>query len=193
LNDPGFELVRAALAAGHSVTPLPGPCAPIAALVASGLSTDAFLYLGYLPRKKNERQQFIEKIKAMPYTLVLLETPHRLLAALADLESILGDRPIAVARELTKLHEEILRLPLKQARQHFEMNPPRGEFTLVVSGCPQMAVGTWTESDLTSAIQAALQKGEPISSLAARLAAESGWERRKIYKQAALIRSRTKS
>jgi 16S rRNA (cytidine1402-2'-O)-methyltransferase len=86
LNDPGYELVRAALAAGHQVTPVPGPSAPIAALVASGLPTDAFLYLGYLPRKQGERRHLLEAISELPYTLVFLETPHRLLSALDDLE-----------------------------------------------------------------------------------------------------------
>ncbi|MDP3185597.1 MAG: 16S rRNA (cytidine(1402)-2'-O)-methyltransferase, partial [Anaerolineales bacterium] len=107
LNDPGYELVRAALEAGHNVSPLPGASAPVAALVASGLPTDAFLYLGYLARKSSARQARLGQVRNLPYTLIFLETPHRLLAALADLEAILGDRQIAIARELTKLHEEI--------------------------------------------------------------------------------------
>src|SRR5512140_1776589 len=109
INDPGYELVRAALAAGHTVSPIPGPSAPLAALAASGLPTDAFLYLGYLPRKSAERRELLTGVAALPYTLIFLETPHRLLEALDDLLAALGDRPMAAARELTKLHEQVYR------------------------------------------------------------------------------------
>ena len=113
LNDPGYELVRAVIDAGHVVSPIPGACAPIAALVASGLPTDSFLYLGYLPRKSSERQSLLSSVCDLPYTLIFLEAPHRLLASLEDLQVILGDRKIALGRELTKLHEEIFRGSLK--------------------------------------------------------------------------------
>jgi 16S rRNA (cytidine1402-2'-O)-methyltransferase len=191
LNDPGVELIRASLAAGHAVIPLPGPCAPITALVASGLPTDTFLYLGYLPRKASERRQFIESIEHLPYTLVFLESPHRLVETLADLETVLGGRQIAVARELTKLHEEILRLPLGKARRHFDENPPRGEFTLVIEGSRPQAAETWSEPHLMSAIMAAIQKGESTAGLAARLGSESGWERREVYKLVTMIKAQT--
>lgn len=98
LNDPGFELVHSAIQNGHTISPIPGPCAPVAALVASGLPTDTFLYLGYLPRKSIERKMFLKNIIHMPYTLIALEAPHRLIRALEDLFSTLGDRQIAVAR-----------------------------------------------------------------------------------------------
>ena len=92
LNDPGYELVRAALDAGFLVSPVPGPSAPIAALVASGLPTDSFLYLGYLPRKSSARRKSLAQVKEFPYTLIFLESPNRLLGALIDLEDILGNR-----------------------------------------------------------------------------------------------------
>ena len=117
LNDPGFELVQAVLAAGHTVCPIPGPSAPVAALVASGLPTDAFLYLGYIPRKSSERIQFLNQVSSQPYTLIFLETPHRLLAALKDMQKSFGERKIAIARELTKLHEEIFRGSISEARK----------------------------------------------------------------------------
>ncbi len=107
LNDPGYELVKAALQAGYPVSPIPGPAAPVAALVSSGLPTDAFLYLGYLPRKRSDRLAALHKVADLPYTLIYLEAPHRLPEALDDMQSVLGDRQAAVARELTKLHEEI--------------------------------------------------------------------------------------
>ncbi|MBP1694620.1 MAG: hypothetical protein H6Q37_2503, partial [Chloroflexi bacterium] len=119
LNDPGLELVRAVLDSGYTVSPIPGPSAPLAALIASGLPTDAFLYLGYLPRKAGERQKLLAGIQELPFTLIFLEAPHRLLAALQDLVSVLGDRQISVARELTKLHEELYRGSISQALAHF--------------------------------------------------------------------------
>jgi 16S rRNA (cytidine1402-2'-O)-methyltransferase len=181
INDPGYELVKAALAAGHNVCPVPGPSAPVAALAASGLPTDAFLYLGYLPRKASERRELVRRIANSLYTLIFLESPHRLLDALADLESVLGDRPVAVARELTKLHEEIWRGTVSGAREHFTQNEPRGEFTLVIGGAKEIQKPKWTEDKVMIAIKFGLKLGESPSALAKRLAQESGWERKEIY------------
>ena len=180
LNDPGYELVRAVIAAGHKISPIPGACAPIAALVASGLPTDAFLYLGYLPRKTADRQRMLAEISDSPFTLIFLEAPHRLLVSLGDLLAILGDRQIAVGRELTKLHEEIFRGMLSQAVQHFTENSPRGEFTLVLSGYTLQAK-RWTEEQLDVELQACLKRGASASQAAAQLAHPSGWSRREIY------------
>jgi 16S rRNA (cytidine1402-2'-O)-methyltransferase len=182
LNDPGYELVRAVIAAGHAVSPIPGACAPIAALVASGLPTDSFLYLGYLPRKPGDRQRLLVEVSDLPYTLIFLEAPHRMLAALQDLQDKLGDRQIAVGRELTKLHEEIFRGRLSEALAYFMAHPPRGEFTLVLSGVPLQAE-RWTEEHLDSALQTYLTRGEPASQLAVQLVSPSGWSRREIYQQ----------
>ncbi len=157
INDPGYELVRAALAAGNSVSPIPGPSAPVAALAASGLPTEAFLYLGYLPRKAKERQEFIGQIGNLAYTIIFLEAPHRLLEALSDLEDCLGDRPIAIARELTKVHEEIWRGFLSQARVYFTEKEPRGEFTLIIGGHHAEAKTAWTEEKLITAIKDGLK------------------------------------
>ncbi len=180
LNDPGYELVRSVITAGHDVSPIPGACAPIAALVASGLPTDSFLYLGYLPRKAGERQRQLKQVSDLPYTLIFLEAPHRLLASLEDMQDNLGDRQMAVGRELTKLHEEIFRGSLSEATQHFTQNPPRGEFTLVLAG-NSIQAERWTEEQLNSELQAHLTGGETASQLAARLAGPSGWSRREIY------------
>jgi 16S rRNA (cytidine1402-2'-O)-methyltransferase len=180
LNDPGYELVREALLNGHQVCPIPGPSAPIAALVASGLPTDAFLFLGYLPRRASERRQLLEEVAHLPYTLVFFETPHRLLRSLEDLSAMLGDRQIAIAREMTKLHEEIFRGDIGEARQHFERQEPRGEITLVVAG-PKSTVEEWNESQVRLALQAGLLAGTPASRLAGEVAARSGWPRRELY------------
>lgn len=182
LNDPGVELVRACLAVGHSVSPIPGACAPVAALVASGLPTDSFLYLGYLPRKHAERERLLQQVANLPYTLIFLEAPHRLLGSMDHLQATLGNRQVAVARELTKLYEEIFRGSLAEARKHFTDNPPRGEFTLVLAGCPANG-GRWPAEQLDAELQARLAAGESPSRLSAGLAGPSRWSRREIYQR----------
>lgn len=180
LNDPGYELVKAALQAGHTISPIPGPSAPLAALVSSGLPTDAFLYLGYLPRRQTERRKALADITDMPYTLIFLETPHRLVSSLSDLLETLGDRPICLARELTKLHEEIWRGSLSQALAYFQNQPPRGEFTLVIGEKPT-AEKHFSDDEIRQAIIDGLRLATPPAHLAAQLAAQSGWPRRKLY------------
>jgi 16S rRNA (cytidine1402-2'-O)-methyltransferase len=132
LSDPGYELIIAAIEGGISVVPIPGASAVITALVVSGLPTDQFLYVGFLPRRKGQRQRLLSSIVDEPRTIVAFETPHRLGDALNDIEEILGDRRISVCRELTKVHEEIFRGRVSQAREHFV--EPRGEFSLVIEG-----------------------------------------------------------
>jgi 16S rRNA (cytidine1402-2'-O)-methyltransferase len=134
INDPGYELVVAAIAAGFAVSPVPGPAAPIAALVASGLPTAQWIYLGFLPHRRTERLAFLQQYAALPVTLLCFETPHRLRAALQDIQTALGERQICVARELTKLHEEFVRGSIGAAITHFEEHTPRGEFVLVIEG-----------------------------------------------------------
>jgi len=180
LNDPGYELVRAVLHAGHSVSPIPGPSAPIAALVASGLPTDTFLYLGYLPRKAVERRRLLKEISSLPYTLIFLEPPHRLVEALQDLQDVLGDRMITVARELTKLHEEIYRASIGQSLAHFSSQSPRGEITLVVAG--KTVTEKWSEGQVRSAMRQRLVSGVPPAQVAGELATGSGWPRRELYR-----------
>ena len=181
VNDPGYELVQAVLEAGHAVSPIPGPNAAIAALVASGLPADNFLYLGYLPRKSSERRRFLGEVIDLPFTLLFLETPHRLLAGLEDIKEQLGDRNLAVARELTKLHEEIFRGTISQAIEYYTNNPPKGEITLVVAGRTRTEE-TWPEERLVAAIKGGISSGTPPAELAGQLAVESGWPRREIYK-----------
>lgn len=182
INDPGYELVRAALEAGHEVHPIPGPSAPLSALAASGLPTNAFLYLGYLPRKTSDRRRMLGQVSSLPYTLIFLEAPHRLLAALADLAAVLGDRRIAIARELTKVHEEIWRGRIAGAIEHFNQNEPRGEFTLVVEGRQAVDGNCWSEEEVQAAIESGLERGESPSALAKQIAEEGGWPRRQVYK-----------
>jgi 16S rRNA (cytidine1402-2'-O)-methyltransferase len=132
LSDPGYELIVAAIERGISVVPIPGASAVITALVVSGLPTDQFFYVGFLPRRKGQRQRLLSSIVDEPRTIVAFETPHRLREALSDIEEILGNRRLSVCRELTKVHEEIFRGRVSQAREHFV--EPRGEFSLVIEG-----------------------------------------------------------
>jgi len=132
LSDPGYELIVAAIERGISVVPIPGASAVTTALVVSGLPTDQFLYLGFLPRRKGQRQRLLSSIVDEPRTIVAFETPHRLKKALSDIEEILGNRRLSVCRELTKVHEEIFRGRVSEAREHF--SEPRGEFSLVIEG-----------------------------------------------------------
>jgi len=180
INDPGFVLVQAALAADHNVIPIPGPSAPVAALSAAGLPTDNFLYLGYLPRKRKARLDLLDKVKDLPWTLVFLETPHRLLSALEDCRSNLGNRQAAVARELTKLHEEITRGTIDQVLKYYSAKEPKGEITLIIAGREKDQ--HWDQEQLQDAIQIELNKGSVSpSQLAKKLAKESGWSRKDIY------------
>jgi 16S rRNA (cytidine1402-2'-O)-methyltransferase len=181
LNDPGFELVRLAIQRGYTVTPVPGACAPIAALVISGLPTDKFLYLGYLPHKAGDRRRMLKGLAGEPYTLIFLETPHRLKAALGDLLTSLGDRQIAVARELTKLHEEVFRGEISAAQAFYAEREIMGEITLVIAGC-ETESERWDEQRLRREVTAALARGEAPSRIASRLAVSSGWPRREIYR-----------
>ena len=148
--------------------------------MASGLPTDAFLYLGYLPRKAAERRRWLEQVADLPYTLVFLEAPHRLLASLQDLRAVLGNRPAAITRELTKRFEEIQRGTLEEVLDYFDHQPPRGEFTLVIGGRPAEPED-WDESRLRQAVSQGLAASEAPAQLAARLTQLSGWPRRKIY------------
>jgi 16S rRNA (cytidine1402-2'-O)-methyltransferase len=132
LSDPGYDLIVAAIERGVSVVPIPGASAVVTALAVSGLPTDQFLYVGFFPRRKGQRQRILSSIAEERRTIVAFETPHRLSEALEDIEAILGNRRISVCRELTKVHEEIFRGRVSQAREHFI--EPRGEFTLVVEG-----------------------------------------------------------
>ena len=133
VSDPGARLVRAAADAGHAVVPLPGPSAVLAALVASGLPTERFAFLGFVPRKGAERARLLDRVAGSEETVVLFESPERLGALLADLADACGEgRRVAVARELTKLHEEVIRGTLAEAVCYYEASPPRGEVTVVV-------------------------------------------------------------
>jgi len=181
LSDPGYELIRAAIEAGVRIVPLPGASALLPALVASGLPTERFTYLGFLPRARSARRATLEQTRNLPHTLVIYEAPHRLIETLTDLLEIYGPRQVAIARELTKLFEEIWRGPLDVALEHFTQNPPRGEITLVVAGAAPQGPRLWTEEEVRAALRERLTRGESRSAAARAVAEASGWPRRRVY------------
>jgi 16S rRNA (cytidine1402-2'-O)-methyltransferase len=193
ISDPGAELVRAAIAAGYPVVPIPGPVAAIAALIASGLPTDRFTFAGFLPRKSAERRAALERLCPAAETLIFYEAPHRLLATLADLCAVLGDRPAALAREMTKLHEEWRRGPLSTLRAEAASGTaPRGEYCIVVAGAELAGEATKTgaeeamdrETEARERLRGLLAGGMRTREAAAQAAAATGLPRREAYRLA---------
>ena len=185
LSDPGYELVRAAIARNIQVVPIPGPSALTTALVASGMPTDQFVYLGFLPREKSARRKFLQSIAAEPRTLVAYEAPHRVRASLEDIERVLGNRPVCIARELTKMYEELFRGTVSAARAHFIAHEPRGEFVFVIGGADltdfKNLSGLWTDARVKKEMARLMEAGLSRTDAAKQVAKESGRARREIY------------
>ena len=185
ISDPGYRLVRAAVAAGHAVTALPGPSAVPMALALSGLPTERFLFSGFLPAKAGERRRMIGEAAQIPATLVFFEAPHRLAASLADLAELLGDRPAAVARELTKLFEEVRRDSLSELAAHYARAEVKGEIVLVI-GPPGEAAAPAADA-LDAALREALATAS-VKDAAAEIAARFGLRRREVYARALALK-----
>jgi 16S rRNA (cytidine1402-2'-O)-methyltransferase len=180
LSDPGYELVCTAIERGHLVVPVPGPTAPVTALVVSGLPSDSFLYLGFLPRRQRERRELLAGAAQERRTLIAFEVPHRLRKSLTSIETVLGDRPLAVCRELTKYYEEVWRGTVSEAREYFDQVEPRGEFTLVIGGATQEHQ-RWDEEQVHAALDELLAQGVSRPAAARSVAAASGWRRADVY------------
>lgn len=185
VSDPGYELVRACVEAGIPVVPVPGPSAILAALVASGLPADRFLFAGFPPRKASERRRFLEELVEERATLILFESPERVTQTLRDLHEVLGDRRVAVCRELTKLHEEVFRGTIHQALAHLEAHPPRGEITLVVEGARSAPADPERAEE---ELQRLLEGGASVREAAEAVARTCGLSRRDAYRRALRIR-----
>ena len=182
VSDPGFKLVRAALAEDLPVTAAPGPSATLTALILSGLPPDRFLFAGFLPPRSAARRRALAQWAALDATLIFFEGPSRLAAALADMAEILGAREAAIARELTKRHEEIRRLPLDALARHYrEAGPPRGEAVIVVG--PPAAAPVAAEEDVEARLRALLAD-HSLRDAVALLADETGVARRTLYERA---------
>ncbi len=179
ISDPGYELIVAANQRGISVVPIPGPSVVITALVISGLPTDRFSYIGFLPRKVGARRRLLESIADEQGTIVALESPHRLLAALNDILLVLGDRRVAVCRELTKIYEEVFRGTISQAIEHF--TEPRGEFTLVIEGKKERDKPQLTE-DIERQLHHMRLSGVAAKEAIAKVAGETGLSKKELYR-----------
>ncbi|MDH7497552.1 MAG: 16S rRNA (cytidine(1402)-2'-O)-methyltransferase [Syntrophomonadaceae bacterium] len=181
ISDPGSDLVRRAVEEGVAVTAIPGPSALVCALAISGMDTSRFTFEGFLPPRAARRRAFLQELRGEVRTMVFYEAPHRVLETLADMEEVLGDRRVTVARELTKRFEEVFRGALSQAREHFSQHPPRGEFTLVLEGSRGEAARVSAEQ-VRAEVEALLAQGVEKKEALRMKALQYGIPRRDIYR-----------
>jgi len=182
ISDPGYRIVRAAVEAGAKVVPIPGACAAVAALSASGLATDSFRFGGFLPRKATERRRLLEGLNGDPdLTLVFYESPHRIVESLRDIEETMGDPPVAAGREVTKLHEEFLRGSASEVRNSLESRQQiLGEFTVIIGKRELAPLLTGSpEEEVARLIQTGMDRMEAIKSVAKA----AGLPKRDLYKR----------
>jgi 16S rRNA (cytidine1402-2'-O)-methyltransferase len=180
VSDPGYRLVTAAIGARISVVPIPGASAVLSALCGAGLPTDAFRFCGFLPPKSGQRKKTLEEFRAEDCTLVFYEAPHRILDALADVAAVYGERPVAVARELTKLHEEFLRGTADQVHAQLAARPSvKGEIVLLIGKGAPLA----SDTPIDEAVRDLEQKGVPRMDAIKQVARERGLSKREVYKQ----------
>jgi len=188
ISDPGYFLVRAALDAGVKVVPIPGPSSLLAALTGSGLPVDRFTFCGFLPRKAGARRRLLNDLASEPGTLIFLESPRRLATSLAEAAEILGGRPVAIARELTKMHEEFIRGTLPEVAAQFAHTEVRGEVTVCVAGANFVTTDVTStrepldHKDLAQRFAQLLEGGMPRTEALKTLARHNGVSRREIYK-----------
>lgn len=184
ISDPGFRLVEAAVTAGIAVVPIPGASAALAALSAAGLDSASFRFLGFLPPKPNARRKAIEAWKDAAETVILYEAPHRILETLEDLAAVLGPgRPIVVARELTKLHEEFLRGQVDSVRANLAGRATiKGEITLLIGPAPPAPAPVADEANVRAEVEALIAEGEPRMDAIKRVAQRYGLGKREVYR-----------
>lgn len=180
ISDPGYELVKGAIERGVPVVAIPGASVLTTALAVSGLPANQFVYIGFLPRRKGERRRLLESIDTERRTIVALEAPHRLLSSLTDVEEILGDRGIAICRELTKVHEEVFRGTVSQAIAHFSQ--PRGEFTFVIEGYMQEEKKAGITDSVREELHRLRIEGVPAKEAVAQLASRTKLPKNALYK-----------
>ncbi len=183
ISDPGYELVKACVEAGLTVVPIPGCSAVVAALIASGLPSDRFVFEGFLPPKPKDRRAHLERLTSESRTLVFYEAPHRLRQTLQDLLILGSDRAIVLARELTKMHEEFWRGTIAEAIDQYRDREPMGEFTLVLAGA-ELNPLVLTDDALKAELQALLNQGISRSEASRQLAQQTALPRRQIYQLA---------
>jgi len=180
VSDPGYRLVRAAIGAGIVVVPIPGASAVLSALSGAGLPTDAFRFCGFLPPKSGQRRKALEELRGEDCTLVFYEAPHRILETLSDVSVAYGNRPVVVARELTKLHEEFVRGTADEVRAQLAARPSvKGEITLLIG----KGAALISDTPIEEAVRELEQKGLPRMDAIKQVARERGLSKREVYKQ----------
>ena len=182
ISDPGEDLVKECAAAGITVCASPGPCAAITALSISGQSTGRFCFEGFLSMSKKSRREHLSSLRAEKRTMIFYEAPHKLMNTLEDMVEVFGaERPVSFCRELTKLHEEVLRTTLGQAIVHFTETPPKGEFVLVVAGAPEEAKEIPTATDAAGRVNALISQGLSRKDAIKQTAQELGLPKNAVY------------
>ena len=182
ISDPGEELVALCAAHGVTVTPIPGPCALVTALAASGQPTGRFTFEGFLAMNKKNRRRHLESLRGEERTMIFYEAPHKLAATLADLAEAFGrERPVSLCRELTKLHEEIRRTTLGEAADYYAQNPPKGEFVLVVRGAEPPEEPEVSTEDGLERVGLLREEGLSLRDAVKRDAKELGLSRNELY------------
>ncbi len=187
ISDPGADIVRAAVEEGFAVVPIPGAVAGVTALIASGLPTERFSFVGFLPRDKKKRQRELELLKHYPDTLVFYEAPHRVEETIKALLEVLGDRHLVIGRELTKRFEQFSRGKLSECLEWFRKEKPRGEFVVIVEGSggelenPFVEKTWWEELSLSDHVEKVVQSGIPKKEAVKLVAKERGMPKREVY------------
>lgn len=185
ISDPGEDLVRLCAEAGIPVTAVPGPCAAITALSISGLPTGRFCFEGFLSTNKKSRQAHLDGLRSETRTMIFYEAPHKLTATLADLSAVFGaERRISLCRELTKLHEEVLRTTLGEAAAYYAEHAPRGEFVLIVEGAAPLAPEAVSEADALEAVRALIGQGLSRKDAVRRVSEQTGIPKNELYNAA---------
>lgn len=185
ISDPGEDLVRLCAEAGIPVTAIPGPCAAITALSISGLPTGRFCFEGFLSTNKKSRQAHLDSLRSETRTMIFYEAPHKLTATLANLSAVFGaERRISLCRELTKLHEEVLRTTLGEAAAYYAEHAPRGEFVLIVEGAAPLAPEAVSEADALEAVRALIGQGLSRKDAVRRVSEQTGIPKNELYNAA---------
>ena len=189
VSDPGVFLVSKALKEGVRVSSVPGPSAVTAALSASGIRADTFLFCGFLPHRSGKRKKELDTLKSLPHTLVFFESPHRIVDMLKDVRDVLGDRPMVLHKEMTKLFEEALQGSVSSLLRGLEQEEIRGEYTLVVAGAEKKDTGRSVDEEVEEKMKGLLKTGSmSLKDIAQRIAAETGMEYRRAYKACLLMK-----
>lgn len=190
ISDPGEDIVRRCAEESVAVCAVPGPCAAVTALAVSGLPTQRFTFEGFISVNGKSRREHLESLKGEKRTMIIYEAPHKLLRTLSDLLDALGDRPVAVCRELTKLHEEVLRTTLSGALAHFDETPPRGEFVLIVGGEPEQTQPSVSAESALEAVEALRAEGLGLKAACKAAAQTTGFSSNELYSMYINARSR---